>query len=33
MKRAAMEKVRAAAIPKVPSWKENKSLLQWVQSL
>lgn len=33
MKRAALEKVSAAPTPKLPSWKENKSLLQWLQSL
>ncbi|MDO5215746.1 site-specific integrase [Legionella pneumophila] len=33
MKRAAIEKVSTTPIPKVPSWKENKSLLQWLQSL
>ncbi|CEG57788.1 TPA: tyrosine-type recombinase/integrase [Legionella pneumophila subsp. pneumophila] len=33
MKRAAIEKVSTAPIPKIPSWKENKSLLQWLQSL
>ena len=33
MKRAAIEKVSPAPIPKLPSWKENKSLLQWLQSL
>jgi site-specific recombinase XerD len=33
MKRAAIEKVGTAPTPKMPSWKENKSLLQWLQSL
>jgi integrase/recombinase XerD len=33
MMRAAIEKVSAAPIPKIPSWKKNKSLLQWLQSL
>ncbi|WP_233437536.1 tyrosine-type recombinase/integrase [Legionella anisa] len=33
MKRAAIEKVSTAPSPKIPSWKENKSLLQWLQSL
>lgn len=33
MKRAAIEKVSTAPVPKLPSWKENKSLLQWLQSL
>jgi integrase/recombinase XerD len=33
MKRAALEKVSAAPTPTLPSWKENKSLLQWLQSL
>lgn len=33
MKRAALEKVSSAPTPKMPSWKENKSLLQWLQSL
>ncbi len=33
MKRAAIEKVSPAPIPKIPSWKENKSLLKWLQSL
>lgn len=33
MKRAAIEKVSTAPTPKIPSWKENKSLLQWLQSL
>jgi site-specific recombinase XerD len=33
MKRAAIEKISTAPIPKLPSWKENKSLLQWLQSL
>jgi site-specific recombinase XerD len=33
MKRAALEKVSPAPTPKMPSWKENKNLLQWLQSL
>lgn len=33
MKRAAIEKVSPTATPKLPSWKENKSLLKWLQSL
>ena len=33
MKRAAIEKVSPAPIPKIPSWKKNKSLLKWLQSL
>ncbi len=33
MKRAAIEKVGTAPTPKIPAWKENKSLLQWLQSL
>lgn len=33
MKRAAIEKVSPAPTPKIPSWKENKSLLLWLQSL
>jgi integrase/recombinase XerD len=33
MKRKALEKVSGAPIPKLPAWKENKSLLQWLQSL
>ena len=33
MKRAAIEKVSATPAPDIPSWKENKSLLQWLQSL
>jgi integrase/recombinase XerD len=33
MMRAAIEKVSAAPIPKIPTWKKNKSLLQWLQSL
>jgi site-specific recombinase XerD len=33
MKRAAIEKVSPTPTPKLPSWKENKSLLQWLQSL
>ena len=33
MKRAAIEKVSPAPAPDIPSWKENKSLLQWLQHL
>jgi len=33
MKRAAIEKVSTAPTPKIPSWKENKSLFKWLQSL
>lgn len=33
MKRAALEKVSPAPIPNIPSWKENKSLLQWLQGI
>ena len=33
MKRAALEKVSTTQTPKMPSWKENKSLLQWLQAL
>lgn len=33
MKRAALKKVSPAPTPKIPSWKENKSLLKWLQSL
>ncbi|KTD18266.1 tyrosine-type recombinase/integrase [Legionella jordanis] len=33
MKRAAIEKVSTAPTPKIPTWKENKSLLKWLQSL
>jgi site-specific recombinase XerD len=33
MKRAAIEKVSPAPTPNMPSWKENKSLLQWLQRL
>ena len=33
MKRAAIEKVSPAPVPNIPSWKENKSLLQWLQRL
>lgn len=33
MKRAAIEKVSPAPVPDIPSWKENKSLLQWLQQL
>ena len=31
MKRAAIEKVSPAPVPNIPSWKENKLLLQWLQ--
>lgn len=33
MKRAAIEKVSPAPVPNIPSWKENKTLLQWLQGL
>ena len=33
MRRAAIEKVSPAPVPNIPSWKENKSLLQWLQRL
>lgn len=33
MKRAALEKVSPTPAPQLPSWKENKSLLKWLQSL
>jgi len=34
MKRAALEKIsESSPTPKIPSWKENKNLLQWLQSL
>lgn len=33
MKRAAIEKVSPTPTPKLPAWKENKSLLKWLQSL
>ena len=33
MRRAAIEKVSPAPAPDIPSWKENKSLLQWLQQL
>ncbi|MBA3536278.1 MAG: transposase [Tatlockia sp.] len=32
MKRAALEKVATAPVPEIPSWKINKSLLNWLQS-
>lgn len=32
-KRAAIEKVSPTPIPNVPSWKKDKSLLQWLQNL
>jgi len=31
MKRTAIEKVSPAPVPNIPSWKENKSLLQLLQ--
>jgi len=33
MKRAAIEKASPAPTPKLPAWKENKTLLKWLQSL
>jgi len=34
MKRAALEKVGGVSLlPKIPSWKQNKTLLEWLQSL
>lgn len=33
MRRAAIEKASPTPIPDIPSWKENKSLLQWLQRL
>ncbi len=34
MKRKALEKVApVGVIPKIPSWKQNKTLLEWLQSL
>jgi site-specific recombinase XerD len=33
MKRAAIEKVSPTPTPNFPSWKENKSLLHWLQQL
>lgn len=33
MKRAAIEKVSPTPTPDIPSWKANKSLLQWLQGL
>jgi len=34
MKRKALEKVAdVGAIPKIPSWNQNKTLLEWLQSL
>lgn len=33
MRRAAIEKVSPAPIPDIPSWKQNTSLLQWLQGL
>lgn len=33
MRRAAIEKASPAPVPDIPSWKENTSLLQWLQRL
>lgn len=33
MKRAAIEKVSPTPVPDVPSWKENRTLLEWLQRL
>lgn len=33
MKRAAIEKLSPTPVPDMPSWKENKSLLEWLQRL
>lgn len=33
MKRAAIEKISPTPIPDVPVWKENKTLLEWLQRL
>lgn len=33
MRRAAIEKVSPAPKPDIPSWKQNTSLLQWLQGL
>ena len=34
MKRRALEKVTdASPLPKIPSWKQNKTLLEWLHSL
>jgi len=34
MKRKALEKVADdSSLPKIPSWKQNKTLLEWLQSL
>ncbi len=34
MKRRALEKISdASPVPKIPSWKENKTLLDWLHSL
>lgn len=33
MKRAAIEKVSPTPVPDLPSWKENKTLLEWLQRL
>jgi len=33
MKRAAIEKISPTPVPDIPSWKENKTLLGWLQRL
>ncbi len=33
MKRAAIEKVSPTPVPDIPSWKENRTLLEWLQHL
>jgi len=34
MKRKALEKVAdVSPLPKIPSWKQNKTLLEWLRSL
>ena len=34
MKRQALEKIEdAVSPPKIPSWKQNKTLLEWLHSL
>ena len=33
MKRAAIEKISPTPVPDIPSWKENKTLLEWLQRL
>jgi len=34
MKRKALEKVTdVTPLPKIPSWKQNKTLLEWLHSL